>query len=391
VHIGWLAARSFDRRAGTSNNVGDRDGMKATAGRRDMVDQRNQDPNLDAQSGVTKSQPFYDPLATPDFFPARIDVSRNIIVFAMMSRDTFRQSIFLDRWMVRAGSTTLLAEIPKLLTRQAALPLQFILHVGYCGSTLLAQYLETLPHCLVLKEPDVLGQLLSLKRGIPDPADGQWAEWFKVTMALLSRGYPGDCAVVIKAGDINSMGHLFLDHNQRTKIVFLFTPLRTFLLQVLKVDDRRQWLREHMQLLRWAMARVPFLSEIAAVDLRDGQCAAAMWLLNAFICRSLLERPDSHRILVLNGERLISRPVESVLAAADHLGLLADQSNHYAVQELRPLSHHSKDQKLAYDANTRAAELADAEARCGSEVEAAMSWAEQVSSGWLSRSPFPVE
>jgi predicted O-linked N-acetylglucosamine transferase (SPINDLY family) len=350
-----------------------------------------QDPNLDAQSGVTKSQPLCDPLATPDFFPARIDVSRNMIVFAMMSRDTFRQSTFLDRWMVRAGSKTLLAEIPKLLTRQAALPLQFILHVGYCGSTLLAQYLETLAHCLVLKEPDVLGQLLSLKRGIPAPADGQWAEWFKVTMALLSRGYPEDRAVVIKAGDINSMGHLFLDHNERTKIVFLFTPLRKFLLQVLKLDDRRQWLREHMQLLRWSMARVPFLSEITAVDLRDGQGAAAMWLLNAFICRSLLERPDSHRILILNGERLISQPGESVLAAADHLGLLADRSNRYAVQELRPLSHHSKDRRLAYDANTRAAELADAEARCGSEVEAAMSWAEQVSSGWLSRSPFPVE
>jgi hypothetical protein len=218
-----------------------------------------------------------------------------------MSRETFRESTFLDRSTVRAGPTTLIAEMPKLLTRQAKLPLQFILHVGYCGSTLLTRYLETLPHCRVLREPDVLGQLLSLKDRIPTAAsDRQWAEWFTVVMALLSRDYPKDRAVVIKTGDINWMGSLFVDHNDTTKIVFLF-PLRTFLLQVLKVDHRRQWLREHIQTLRWSMARVPFLSEISLVDLTDGQRAAAMWLSNAFICRSLLERPDSHRILVLTG------------------------------------------------------------------------------------------
>jgi hypothetical protein len=86
-----------------------------------------------------------------------------------------------------------------------------------------------------------------------------------------------------------------------------------------------------MQVLRWSMARVPFLSEIAAAVLRDGECAAAMWLANAFICHSLLERPDSHRILVLDGERLVSQPGESVFAVADHLGLLPDQSSRNAI------------------------------------------------------------
>ena len=263
----------------------------------DAPDLDPHDPSTNGQSSVTNSQAFYDPLATPDFFPTKIDVRRNIIEFALMSRDTFRRSAFLDRRIVRAGRTTLMAEIPKLLTRQAGQPLQFILHVAFCGSTLLARYLETLPHCLVLKEPGVLGQLSTLKNTIPTPADRQlWAKWFSVTMALLSRGYPEDLAVVIKAGDIcNWMGSLFLNYNESTKIVFLFIPLPTFLLQALKADHRRQWIREHMQVLRWSMAKVPFLSEISAADLKDGQCAAAMWLLNAFICHSLLQRPDPHR------------------------------------------------------------------------------------------------
>ena len=115
------------------------------------------DANLDAQSGVRESRASFDPLATPDFFPMQIDVKRNTILFALMSRGTFRQSSFLDRRIVRAGATTLMAEIPKLATRQPVQPMQFILHVAFCGSTLLARYLETLPHCLVLKEPGVLG------------------------------------------------------------------------------------------------------------------------------------------------------------------------------------------------------------------------------------------
>src|SRR3954452_12199550 len=136
------------------------------------------------------------------------------------------------------------------------------------------------------------------------------------------------------------MGSLFLDHDDRTEIIFLFIPLRTFLLQVLKVDHRRQWLREHMQVLRWPMAQVRFLSEINAADLTDGQCAAAMWLMNAFLCRALLERPDSDRVLVLNGENLISQPGENVFAAADYLGLTGDKSGRDALRELCPMSHH---------------------------------------------------
>ena len=349
--------------------------------------------NNNAQGDLRRSQGSFDPLATPDFFPTNLDVKRNVIKFDQMSREAFRESLFLDRQIVRAGKTTLMAEMPKLSTRPARLPLQFILHVAFCGSTLLARYLETLPHCLVLKEPGVLSQLSLMENRISTADDPRsWGEWFKVTMALLSRGYPEHHAVVIKAADMcNWMGSLFLDHNEETKIVFLFIPLRMFLLQTLKVDHRRRWLREHMQVLRRSMARVPFLVEVDVADLTDGRCAAAMWLTNAYLCRSLLERPNSHHVLVLSGDRLISQPGEGVFAAADHLGLLPDESSRNAIRELRPLSHHSKDEQLAYDASTWTAELADVEARHGIEVDAAMSWAVAASSGWLAASPFPLE
>jgi hypothetical protein len=345
------------------------------------------------QSGTTNNQVSSDPLATPDFFPMKIDAQRNAILFVQMSRESFKQSSFLDRRAVRTGRTTLLAPIPKLLTRRAERMTHYILHGAFCGSTLLGRYLEDLPRCLVLKEPGVLGQLSHLRNNTPGVGEPDaWGDWFRVTLALLARAYRSDVAVIIKVPDrCNWMGNLFLDHDERTKVVFLFSPLRVFLLQVLKVEHRRQWLREHMQELSRPMTQVPFLSELVAADLNDGQCAAAMWLLNSFLCSSLLARVDSHRVLVLDGENLISGPKECVLSVADFLNLINDDTDRTALEMLRPLSYHSKDAELPYNASTRAAELADAEARYGGEVQAAMSWADAVSLGWLPKSPFSLE
>ena len=125
-------------------------------------------------------------------------------------------------------------------------------------------------------------------------------------------------------------------------------------------------------------------------DLTDGQRAAALWLLNSFLCRSLQTRPNSHTLfLVLNGEDLISRPEHTVLAAAEFFGLADNEASRTALEMLAPSSRHSKERR-PYDATARAADLAAAEAQHGGEVQAALSWASAVSSGWIAESPFPV-
>ena len=333
----------------------------------------------------------YDPLATPDFFPMKIDSRRNTVLFVQMSRESFRQSAFLDQTIILSGKTTVSAAIPKLLHRKAELPMHFILHTGFCGSTLLARYFEELPRCLVLKEPMVLGELSTLRNdATPGYEPESWHDWFQVTFALLARGYPTNDTVIVKAPDCNWMGNLLLDHDARTKVIFLAVSLKVFLLQILKVEYRRQWLRDHMRQQQRPMAQVPFLSATVGTELTDGQSAAAMWLMNSFLCHSLLTRPDAHRVLVMNGEELISQPQPTVRAAAEFFGLGDDQVSAIAINMLRPSSQHSKDDQQPYDATTRAADLADAEARHGREMRDALAWARSVSSGWLAECPFPL-
>ena len=335
-------------------------------------------------------------LATPDFFPVEIDFQHNTLVFTPMSRESFCRFSFLDNRFVRAGpdsfSVGLMELLSKCSTAQAKRPLHFILHGAFCGSTLMARHLEELPHCFVLKEPGSLAQLARLKNGASDPDSHSWADWFKVSMSLLARTYASDVAVIVKPNDVcNWMGKLLLDHDARTKIIFLSSPLKMFLLSVLKMDDRRRWARGRILQLKGFLAEVPFLAKLSVDDLSDDQFSAALWLLNSYLCSSLLARLDSDRVHPLNGEDLIRRPQEQLRKAADFLGLTCDEANHAALTTLRPLSYHAKHLHLPYDEVTRAIDHDKAQVRFGREVEAGISWAKQVGSGWLSQSPFPLE
>lgn len=335
----------------------------------------------------------------PDIFPYKIDVSRNTLSFVQMSRETFQKSSFLDRRMVRSGPGFFYADLARLLPNlpadRAEHPSHYILHGAHCGSTLLTRYLEQLPHCFVLREPTLLGQLASVKIDASNSAvlePQHWSDWFKVTMALLSRTYPTDKAVIIKAADLcNWMGDILLDHDQRTKIVFLMSPLKDFLISGLKSESRRGWTRKRIQALRGCLAQVPFLAKSAAMELSDGQARAAIWLYNNFLCGSMLARPDGDRVLALNSKSFFAGQQEMLNRVANFLDLTHDDAVRAALASFSPLSYHAKDSQLAYDEAKRTAINNNVELRFRQEVEAALSWAKQTLAGSDLQMPVALE
>jgi hypothetical protein len=168
------------------------------------------------------------------------------------------------------------------------------------------------------------------------------------------------------------MGGPILDHDPRSRIVFLYNPLRTHLLQILKDQGRRKDVHRHVR--SQPMELVPTLAEAVAGGLTDAQCAAAMWLLGAHLCARLLARPDAGRVLVMNGQDLIADPRPAVRAVAGHFGL-ADHMVRAGLAALEPAVSHAKYRGVAYDKARLADDLAAAERRCGEDVEAGMAWA----------------
>jgi hypothetical protein len=339
-------------------------------------------------------------LQQPDFFPLRIDLQRRGVVFVRMSRETFRRSSFLDRRAVLAGPDGRLVHLDELSarlpSRPPSCPAHFILHGAFCGSTLLACHFEDLPHCLVLKEPQLLAQLANLANagGAGPAGSSDWTSWFDLAIRLLSRADAGDAAVLIKAPDqFNWLANCLLERDQTTKVIFLCAPLRIFLLSALKSEDRREWLRSRGRGLRLQLAQVPLREELMTDELTDGQLGAALWLLNSFLCSNLLARSDADRVLVMNSEDLIHHPQEAFQQAVGFLGLTGDQDIRRTLEAFRPINYYSKTPDLPghFDAAIRSAALAAIDKRFGGEVDAALAWAKQMSGGWLSGCPFPVE
>lgn len=187
-----------------------------------------------------------NPLATPDWFPALFDHERKTLAFFQMTRHTLRQLAFHHEAIFRSGNRTLNVPIDKLSRLKPSVPSHFILHTALCGSTLLARYLEDLPRCFVLKEPSLLTQLALV------PYSDSWPDWFATSLNLLGRAYPSDAATIIKLHDVcNWMGGLILDHDPRTRIVFLYNPLRTHLLHFLKDQRRRTDVHRHVRRQPW--------------------------------------------------------------------------------------------------------------------------------------------
>jgi hypothetical protein len=338
-------------------------------------------------------------LACHDYCPLRIDPQRRAVVFVQMSRETFRRSSFLDQRAILAGPATRFVDVDELFERLPSRPTErpthFILHGAFCGSTLLARHFEELPHCLILKEPQLLAQIAGLGNN-PGAIPGAHAleDWLHAALILLSRSDASDSAVLIKAPDqINWLANRLLDWDRRTKVIFLAAPLRVFLLSALKSQERRDWLRSRARGLRAQLARIPFPEELVADALTDGQLGAALWLLNSFLCSNLLARPDSDRVLAMSSEDLVSRPRETFHDAVEFLGLTRDEEIRRALGAFRPITYYSKepDARVHFDATTRGAALAEIEKQFGPEVDAGVAWGRRMGADWLPRSPFPVE
>lgn len=332
----------------------------------------------------------------------QIDVRRREVLFVEMSRDDYRRSVFLDNRVVRSRPGRFVADLDALAADLRGVrpshPVHYILHGAFCCSTLLSRYLESLPGLLVLKEPALITQLAVMNGdlfgdfgGSRDDIAARWDSWLDMSAVLLGRAYHDDHAVVIKASDLcNWMGGLLLTRNFHTKLLFLSSPLRLFVLSVLKVDGRRAWVRDRLRTLAGGIARIPFLAEALHQATGDGECGAVLWLMNSYLCASFASGPQSDRVLLLDGESVVREPNEVVRAVVrflvPELELLAGQ----ALAACTPLTRHAKDMERDYDAASRTRDLRQADTRYGAEADAAVAWAAEKAGGWMAECPFAL-
>jgi len=314
---------------------------------------------------------------TPELYPLKIDFSKRLVTFVRMSRNAYRSCLFASfRGVQRFGADACEIRLDDVLLAAASAGptvkrAHYILHTAYCCSTLMSRYFELVPSCFVLREPPLLAQVAVSTNLSPH----RWLEAFDLSVKLLSRTFDPNQFTVIKTHvPCNVLGSRLLEHNDQASITFLMTPLKSFVLAVLKSDMRRKRVRIWNRGIREIAAKCPALADLESNQLNDAQAAVYWWMATRFLCEDLLRGPFQPRVSLINGEQLSDFPRETMPSLLSACGISLTEDELRQVLAHPSVHAHSKDPSRLYDAAVRRQEAADLEDQFGDEAMRAVDW-----------------
>lgn len=292
---------------------------------------------------------------SPALFPTRIKFVEDEACFIKMSPRTYQESVFMDPARV-IGSCVIKTDLDWLRDVCDKVPIQrsaYIFHTAFCGSTLMSQALDAVYQTLPIREPELLGNLLAFMRN-PKNSDEDKNAWYRGIMALLSRRFDNQYTAVVKANDYaNPIMLAMIERHTDLPILFMYTPLREFLVGCLKADNRKQWIAQRYSSLRLPIAhRLGLDSDFNVAENAYGEMAALYWSFNMALFRKAYgDAPESVRSLVFSD--MLKNPVDTVKRCGDWFGLRAIDGINYE-ETLAPLMGvYSKNSQFSYSADQR--------------------------------------
>lgn len=255
--------------------------------------------------------------------------------------------------------------------------LHFLFHSAFCGSTLLTRALDMPGMAMGVSEPVTLNDVVGLRwRGVAGPAVARVAD---AALRLLARPYGAGEAVIIKPSNLlNPMADLLLALQPDARAVFLYAPLETYLISVVRKGLHcRLWVRELLEgFLREGYADFGFSPEDYFRQ-SDLQVAAIGWLAQHRHFTQLVQKLGATRVATLDADRMTARPVEAIAAVTQHYGLSCDSAAVARIVTGPAFSKHSKS-GAAFTAEQRQAEYAAARGAYGEEIDMVLAWAQKV-------------
>lgn len=261
--------------------------------------------------------------ADPGLFPARINFADKQAFLVKMSPRWYRESVFLDPARI-IGRCLIEAELQWLQDVSDKIswqPSAFIFHTAFCGSTLMSQALDAAYHTVPIREPELLGNLLMYLRNPANSIEDKDA-WYRRVMALLSRRFDAQHKVVIKANDYaNPIMLAMIERHTDAPLLFMYTPLREFLVGCLKADNRKQWIAQRYAALRLPINQLLGIGpDFTVAENAYGELAALYWSYNiALFHKAYRNLPARVRSLEFN--HMLDDPYTAVARCANWFGL----------------------------------------------------------------------
>lgn len=318
-------------------------------------------------------RPLFD-LADPQWLGHRYVESEDAFRFIYLERSEHSGVPFLTDDYLGARPSVPDVAAAQVLEQCTDGPLHFLFHSAFCGSTLLTRALDIHGTSMGLSEPMLLNDVAGFrKRGAAGP---QVARMAHGALKLLGRPFaPGEAVVVKPSNVANGLIELFMALQPKARAVFLYAPLETFLISVVRKGlPCRLWVRELAEnYLREGLFEPLGLDAEALFRQSDLQIAASGWLAQHRLVASLSSKLGD-RLRTMDADKMSPDPRGALAAMAAHYGLSIDAE----AIATRPLfSKHSKS-GAAFTPDDRAREYGEARAAHGEEIATVLSWSGQL-------------
>jgi len=294
----------------------------------------------------------------PALFPARVNVLNDKAWFVKMSSATYRDSVFLDPSRMK-GTCVIEADIAWLREVCTGLkwnPTSFIFHSAFCGSTLMSQILENVYHCLSLREPELLGNLLYYQNSNAD--EEQKSYWLDNLLKLISRRFSAEECVVVKANDhANPLMPILIEWRKDIPILFMYTPLNEFIAGCLKAENRKEWIKHRYESVKSHLPEIfPHMSQVGVNESDYGEIAAVYWSYNLamYLKICLLNLPS---VKSLDFNDMLNNPMEAVLRCGKLFGLKHKEGVNPEMTVQTAFGVYSKNSQFKYSPEQRRREL----------------------------------
>jgi hypothetical protein len=267
--------------------------------------------------------------------------------------------------------------LPTTQIRQAAGPVHFIFHTGFCCSTLLARAFDIPGVAMGLKEPTILSFLAGLSATLGRRTAGGPVA-FDLILDLLARPLaPGETQIVKASTDCNHIIADVLRAKPEAKALLLYSDLDSFLRAIARRGEAgRAFAR---QIFHQYWKAIPLNLQFGADDAilqTDLQVAAHAWLMQIQFMASIAHRFGPERVRILNSDALLADKIRVISRLSRFFGLKLDAPDLARIVNGPTFSEHAKNLGRPFNADGHRAQQAEAQARYGADIDLVKPWAQ---------------
>ena len=311
------------------------------------------------------------------------DPSGRAMHFVHVPRPKLRDLSFLTDQALRECDrrTIALDLVERCVPHIDQVPVHYVFHTAFCGSTLLARALEALGVGVSLKEPGLLTNLLYY---LGRWNDGDDQRRVGLTVDMLARPIDGAPATIVKPSCFASpLAPALLAARPSSRAIFLSGSLRDFLAAVAKRSIRgRTWGR---RAFADAARHIPLdfnFTSSELLELTDLQIAGLAWLTRTHFLSQTAAMLGPARVLEVQFDDFIRAPRPTLTRIAHFLGGDCGEDQLRETIAGPVFALHAKHPGRAYTMADRDEEMAAAMAAHGEEIETVAGWVEAVASGF---------